>query len=183
MLGLPFKTLPSDQNILTAAYKTYVRPILEYATPVWSPYLTKDIILLENVQRYFTRRVLGYPNLSYPERLIVLGLDFLEMRRLHHDLTSCYKILSCNAHVNSDNFFVLASNTNLRFSNRSANSKKLILPCSRVNVRKYFFSSRIVSMWNSLSDEVVNSNSVQVFRARLHNTDLSNFLSGVRLSD
>ena len=54
MLGFLFKILPHDQNLLVTAYKIDVRPILEYATTVWSPHLAKDIILLENVQRYFT---------------------------------------------------------------------------------------------------------------------------------
>ena len=57
-------------------------------TTVWSPHLSKDILLLESVQRYLKRRVLGYPNLNYPERLILLGLEFLGMRRLHADLKS-----------------------------------------------------------------------------------------------
>ena len=36
-------------------YKTYVRPILEYAGPVWCPVLVRDKNLLENVQRRATR--------------------------------------------------------------------------------------------------------------------------------
>ena len=32
-------------------YKSLVRPILEYAAPVWCPFLVKDIVLLEKVQR------------------------------------------------------------------------------------------------------------------------------------
>ncbi len=39
-------------------YCTYVRPILEYATPAhaWSPYLKGNIDPVESV-RYFTRRL------------------------------------------------------------------------------------------------------------------------------
>ncbi len=33
-------------------YTTYVRPILEYAAPAWSPYLVKDKTKLEKVQRF-----------------------------------------------------------------------------------------------------------------------------------
>ena len=104
MLGFLFKVLPPDQKLLVTAYKVYVRPILEYATTVWSPHLSKDILLLENVQLYFTRRVLGYLNLNYPERLILLGLEFLEMRRLQADLILCYKILTENVSVNCQEF-------------------------------------------------------------------------------
>ena len=38
---------------LMKAYKTYVRPCLEYATTVWSPYLIKDKTKIERVQRYY----------------------------------------------------------------------------------------------------------------------------------
>ena len=41
----------ANVNILSMLHKSLVRPILEYAAPVWSPYLAKDIHLLECVQR------------------------------------------------------------------------------------------------------------------------------------
>ena len=39
--------------------KALVRPILEYASPAWCPYLIKNIILLEKVQRRASRLALG----------------------------------------------------------------------------------------------------------------------------
>ena len=38
---------------ISMLYKSSVLPILEYAAPVWSPYLEKDIHLLECVQNLF----------------------------------------------------------------------------------------------------------------------------------
>ena len=35
--------LTSDVSILILAYKIYVRPILEYNSPVWNPWLISDI--------------------------------------------------------------------------------------------------------------------------------------------
>ena len=32
-------------------YKALIRPHLEFATVVWSPFLKKDIFLIENVKR------------------------------------------------------------------------------------------------------------------------------------
>jgi len=34
-----------------SAYKALVRPHLEYACSIWSPYMTHDISLLESVQK------------------------------------------------------------------------------------------------------------------------------------
>ena len=40
-----------DPAVLMMAFNTYVRPILEYATVVWSPFLKKNIRKLEVVQK------------------------------------------------------------------------------------------------------------------------------------
>jgi len=47
--------------------KAYVRPVLEYASNVWAPYLVKHINALEKVQKHFTKRIPSLANLSYPE--------------------------------------------------------------------------------------------------------------------
>ena len=46
-------------NEFSLLYKSLVRPILEYAAPVWCPFLGKDIVLLEKVQRRAWRLALG----------------------------------------------------------------------------------------------------------------------------
>jgi len=67
------------------AFKTYVRPILEYACCVWSPTYTAAIKLIESVQRKFTKRLPGYSHLDYASRLRRLKVESLELRRLHSD--------------------------------------------------------------------------------------------------
>ena len=71
----------------------YVRSLLEYATPIWSPCTVADITKLESVQRSFTNRLPGLSNLSYTKRLEVLGIDSLEIRQLCYDLVFVYKML------------------------------------------------------------------------------------------
>ena len=41
----------ANVNIFSMLHKSLERPIIEYAALVWSPYLAKDIHLLECVQR------------------------------------------------------------------------------------------------------------------------------------
>ena len=48
---------------------------------------------LENVQRYFTRRLFSYRSHSYKERLQLLNLESLEARRLKYDLKMYFKII------------------------------------------------------------------------------------------
>ena len=44
-------------NLLTRASITYVRLLLEYNCVAWSPHLKRDIELIEQVQRRFTKRL------------------------------------------------------------------------------------------------------------------------------
>ena len=55
--------------------------MLEYATTVWSPSQIYLIITIESVQKQFTKRFPGLKNLTYEERLKLLGLQSLEHRR------------------------------------------------------------------------------------------------------
>ena len=40
-----------DKNIFKKLYIQYVRPHMEFASPVWSPWLEQDIQILEKVQK------------------------------------------------------------------------------------------------------------------------------------
>ena len=87
----------SDVSILLRVLKTYVRPLLEFNTPVWNPWLFKDIEHIEGVQRYFTREFYKrarLPRMDYASRLANLNLSSLEYRRVYFDLTMCYKIVN-----------------------------------------------------------------------------------------
>ena len=46
-----------DKEFLIKMFITYVRPIVEYGSSIWSPYLLKDIDSIERVQRSFTKRI------------------------------------------------------------------------------------------------------------------------------
>ena len=58
-----------DSILLMHAFITFVRPILEYCSVVWSPAFKKDIVRIEAVQRRFTKRLSGLSKLFYEERL------------------------------------------------------------------------------------------------------------------
>jgi len=79
-------------DCLLKAYCSYVLPILDYCSPIWSLCKVSEIISIESVQRIFTKRLAGLHNLSYSERLKELNLCSLELRRLRSDLLLCYKL-------------------------------------------------------------------------------------------
>ena len=82
-------------GIREAAYKTIVRPQLEYASPVWSPYTKKDINKVEMVQRRAVRWTLNRYSTyeSVTEMQNQLGWRSLEQRRADARVIMIYKIV------------------------------------------------------------------------------------------
>ena len=76
-------------------YKAIVRPQLEYAAPVWDPYIQEDIQRIEMVQRRAARWVLSdySPYSSVSDMLGRLGWRTLEQRRADSRLVLFYKIV------------------------------------------------------------------------------------------
>ncbi len=70
-----------------------MRLILEYGQQAPSPYLQRDIALMECIQRLATRMVKGMRELLYEERLRRLNLFSPERRRLRGDLILAYSII------------------------------------------------------------------------------------------
>ena len=44
-----------DRNQPIGLFNTFIRPVLEFYSPIWSPNLEKDIKVIERVQKYFTK--------------------------------------------------------------------------------------------------------------------------------
>ena len=49
------------------------------------------------------------------------------------------------------------------------NSRKLLVKRCHYDLRKYFFSNRIINIWNSLPDSIVMVDTVNQFKNRLQN--------------
>ena len=60
-----------DKRLIVPLYKAIVRPHLEYCIQAWSPYLRKDIDMLEKIQRRATKLIPGLRDLRYEELLKV----------------------------------------------------------------------------------------------------------------
>ena len=67
---------------LITVYVGYIRPLLEYAVPVWHPGLTdKQHDALERIQKRACRIMLGSTYSHYEEALITCDIPDLKMRR------------------------------------------------------------------------------------------------------
>ena len=74
---------------------------------VWSLDLKRDTETIEKVQRRFTKRLAGLNKLSDGQRLKLVNLPSLELRRLQTDLFWCYKIVFGVVDLACDDFFKL----------------------------------------------------------------------------
>ena len=64
-----WKVIGQIIDLLVRAKIRRVRRLLEYDSVVWSPSLKRDVALIEQVQKRFTKRRRGYRDLRYVERL------------------------------------------------------------------------------------------------------------------
>ncbi|XP_044766291.1 uncharacterized protein LOC123322409 [Coccinella septempunctata] len=150
-----------DITTCSLLYKTYIRPVFEFAGPVWYPIYQYDGDLLESVQRFATRLPYGYLRPDYPTRLKIFSLPIVEDRRLRGDLIVTYRALRGHFGVDLSHMFPLNINNALRGHNF-----KLAKEVFRTTSRQKFLPNRVFSVWNSLPVEVVNASSVNSFKNR-----------------
>ena len=147
VLGLLKRKVGSkNREIFSVLYRSLVRPLLKYASPVWSPYLVKDKLAIESIQRRASRIVLGQKRceMSYEDRCELLGLSTLERRREYSSLVECYKtVFELNGLECRDYFEFCNNNT------RSNNPFKIRMKSAKVTAFKHSFFVRIIKEWNT----------------------------------
>ena len=92
MIRRSFKYLTKESFLLL--YKSLIRPHLEYCIPAWSPYLAKNIDLLEKIQHRATKLVSDISSHPYTDCLRYLGLYSLFCQRQRGDLIEAFKIIN-----------------------------------------------------------------------------------------
>ena len=145
-----------DADFYRKMYISYVRPILEYASQVWSPVMKCNIDRIERVQRYYSRRILSH-NLLYPDRLNILNLQTLEERRIQADIVLFYKLAASLTVIDVSNCYSFVNS-------HRGHSRHLYMYYSRTDKRKFFWINRIVSYWNNLENETVTCPNIARFK-------------------
>ena len=106
----------------------------------------------------------GFKTKSYEDRLIELNLPTLKFRRLRGDMIQVYKILS-GKHIRS---ICPRLRTKVEATGREGrHSMALHQERCKTDIRKYSFTQRVVSSWNTLPNEVVQSKTVAEFKRRI----------------
>ena len=100
--------------------------------------------------------------MAYEERLAALDLFSLEKRRLRGDLIVCFNISIGKINLPADLFFRQPPRPGLR-----REATRLQQPPSTTRRRRESFALRVVAPWNRLPEDVVASNSTEVFKKKL----------------
>ena len=111
------------------------------------------------MQRTATKLIADCRGKSYEERLRFTGLSTLEARRDRGDMLEVFKTVKGLNKMDCGKFFNFSKNKVTR-----GNSFKLETIRSRLEIRRNFFTRRVVTKWNNLSEEVVGANSVNSFK-------------------
>jgi hypothetical protein len=144
--------------LLKRLFVIYVRPILEFASIVFSPHLKCQIEKLESVQRLATRIILSRSHfgvkLSYEERLLNLNLETLVSRRKKADVLFYRKCLLRKT--------ILNCTSKPRFvpHPRKTDITLFHIPRGRKTVRRNFFLLRAPTSFSKIPQSALKSTRV-----------------------
>jgi hypothetical protein len=152
-------------------YVSLVRPHLEYAVPVWNPFLNKDIEKLQDIQHKMTRLVPTLRKNEYGLRLSKLRLTTLETRRKRGNLIEFYKIINGSDQVKWKNMpkkivqgeMDGPAARNLRRGGTCFRRE----PANIFTSRNESFLNRIIPLWNELPQKVREAVTLNSFKAGL----------------
>ena len=142
------------RDVKEMAYKGLVRPILEYASPVWDPSGKTLQDELEKVQNRAARFVTGnynYETGSMTKVLEQLKWESLKQRRKGSRLILFYKGLKGQASIPVDDLKSPLRNT------RHQHSKPFQVPYARTDAYRHSFFPETIRDWNALPASTVSS--------------------------
>ncbi len=177
VLGLLRRNLYScSSEVKEAAYNTLVRPKLEYCSSIWDPYQQDHKNRLEAVQRRAARFICkDYRRKSSVSSMISkLGWKSLEERRAISRLTLLYKSINHIVAVDTDHLQTKSGG----ISTRKSSSISFHHPVSKKDCLKYSFIPKTTVEWNLLPASIRESTSVEAFKTKLNNLQMSTFLRG-----
>ena len=145
-------------------YLTCIRPDLEYAVQVWSPYQKGHLNALESVQKFALKVCFKQWSLDYQSLLRTYGIQTLEKRRQYLNLCFLYNVLS--------GVYTFPEPSSIKFkpvSNHFTRSHKcqLLIPKARTLSHLNSFFCAISRVWNLLPESVVSANNIEQFKRRL----------------
>ncbi len=148
-----------SEPLKTTAYKSLVRPLVEYAPSVWDPHTEGCTKQIEMVQR----RAARYVNMSsVTDMLKHLEWESLEERRKNQRLSMMYKIHHGLVAIDASQY-----TQRLPARSRAPNQLQYAVPPSNTVYHLNTFFPRTVREWNSLPNQIVSAPTLSCFKSRL----------------
>ena len=166
MLGLLKRNLNvGSTEMRSLAYKTIVRPVLEYSSSVWDPYTSDNILILESVQRRAARYVCrNYRNTSSVTGMLEnLRWPTLSCRRKISRLSMMHKITYNHVAIKKDSYLVPRQGRSSRHFNTLAYRQ----PTATVSYYKHSFFPGTIPLWNSLQEDIVLLKDTNKLKSRI----------------
>jgi len=152
-----------DRHVFKRLYVQYVRPHLEFASVAWTPWHEADKAVLERIQQRAVSMISGLKGATYEEKLAELGLTTLEERRHQADMLQTFKIMRGFDNVDSATWFQRVD-TSVRTTRSAADPLNLRAQPARLDIRRNFFSNRVIEPWNLVPSELKNARTVGFFK-------------------
>ncbi|KAK4826733.1 hypothetical protein QYF61_010986 [Mycteria americana] len=163
MLGCMKRSMASrSREVILLLFSTLLKPHLEYCIQLWGPQCKKDIDLLEQVQRRAIKIIRGLEHLSYQEKLRKLRWFSPKKRKLWGHLVVAFQYLKEAYKKDGERLFTRARNDRTRGNGFKPKESRF-----RLDIRKKFFTVRVVRHWKRLPREVVDASSLEVFKQTL----------------
>ena len=154
-----------DRVVLVELYKQYVRPHLEFSVSAWCPWTQVDIDTIEKVQKRMVSMIAGLVGMDYESKLKEVNLTSLADRRIRFDMVETYKIIHGKSHVDRSTWFNLVSEHSSRNTRLTTDPLNIAIKKSRLDLRKHFYTNRVVEKWIALPPELKNSLSISQFKS------------------
>ena len=145
------------------AYTTYIRPTVEYASPVWDPHTKRNTNKIKMVQRRCARYATGNFDCtsSVTSLLNCLSWPTLEERWRQYRLAVMYSILDNQVDIHWQSFLTKTS------SCTRGHSWRLFVPFCKNHVYASSFFPCISKDWNNIAFDPADAPSLDTFIRKL----------------
>ena len=153
-----------DRTVMLTLYKSLIRSILDYCSPLWAPVAIGQIQLVESVQRTFTSRISNMGELNYWERL--KDLHLMSIQRRHERYFMIYMFKLRMSLVPNDIGIIIEDTGRCGFKARVP-APPVSKSAKIQSLYDRSFSTRGPKLWNCLPKPVRDQTEMEKFKSEL----------------